>query len=77
MSRRNINDYPLHLEERCAVIRELANTTLGPLTEEQHRDLMLTIMDIAAGDRRAVPRRLRDMVRVPYKFAWGKPKEGA
>lgn len=77
MRSRNINDYPLHFEERCAVIRELANSAVGPLTEEQHRDLMLTIMDIAMGDRRAVPKRLRDMVRIPYKFAWGKPKEEA
>lgn len=69
MRRRYLRDFPLHFEERCAVVRELCNTTIGAKTEEQVRDLMLRLMAIAEGDRNSVPKRFKELARIPYRFA--------
>lgn len=70
--KRNINDYPLHLEERLAVIRDLVNHSKPPLDEQEFRIFALNIIDLCDGNRRAVPKAQKDLCRVPYKFAWSK-----
>ncbi len=64
-------EYPLHLEERCAVIRAMLNEDsleVFPDMTEKQRLFIRGLMMIAEGARGVVPRKHLMNVRVPRRF---------
>ena len=55
----------LYLEESLAVVRAMVNSSdlIDADTEEKRREFALTIIAIVAGERSAVPRKHRHLIR--------------
>ncbi len=66
-----MRDFPLHFEERVAVVRRMLNeqslTVFPAMTEKQHA-FVRRLMAVVEGDRRSVPRSMLMSVRVPRRF---------
>jgi hypothetical protein len=67
----SMRDYPLHYEERVAVIRQMLNEDsirMFPSMTAKQRDFVRTLMGVADGQRHHVPRKYLMNVRVPRRF---------
>lgn len=66
-----MRNYPLHYEERCAVLRAMLNqdslSAFPDMTPKQ-REFVRKLMEVAEGQRHAVPRKHLMNVRVPRRF---------
>ena len=64
-------DYPLHAEERVAVVRQMLNEKslrVFPAMTTTQRDFVRRLMAVCEGDRNSVPRSCLMNVRVPRRF---------
>ncbi len=66
-----IRTYPLHHEERNAVVYAMLNEDslrVFPNMTPKQREFVRTLMDVARGERGSVPRKHLMNVRVPRRF---------
>lgn len=64
-------EYPLHYEERCAVLRAMLNEdsiSVFPDMTPKQMAFVATLMGVAEGQRTLVPRKHLMNVRVPRRF---------